>query len=203
MILLSTAYLPPISYFYFLAKHHQCSIEAYENYPKQTYRNRCYIYTGNGKHMLSVPVIKVNGNHTLCKDIQIDYITPWTKQHIRSIESAYKNSPYYDYYAEDILHEISSEHKSLIELNTILTKLIAKQIGLNVQISKTQTFVHNACTSKDYRYRITPKLNSIIKTPRYLQTFEERFGFLHDLSIIDLLFHLGPDSKLYLEQIPE
>lgn len=102
ILLLNTAYFPPIQYFSKIKEHEQFCIEQYENYGKQSYRNRCRIQFANGIMPLVVPVKKKDGQKFLTKEAQIDYSCKWQKLHFKSIESAYKNSPFYDYYTEDL-----------------------------------------------------------------------------------------------------
>ncbi|MCD4746175.1 MAG: WbqC family protein [Bacteroidales bacterium] len=203
-ILLSTAYLAPIEYYYHIAKFSEGFIEKYENYIKQTYRNRCLIYSANGMQRLSIPVIKVDGNHTCIKDIQISYFENWQKIHWKSIESAYNSSPFFLYYQDDIKPFHFKKYKFLIDFNQDILNVILKLIGIKTIVKYTSAYQKESSGIPDLRNKIKPgkkiydnnKLNII---PHYTQVFEAKYGFIPNLSIIDLLFNEGPNTKEYLQ----
>ena len=201
-ILLSTAYLPPIKYFANILQFDLCKIEIHENYIKQTYRNRCNILTANGLLNLSIPVNKVDGNHTLCKDIQISYASNWQSNHWRAIESAYNKSPFFLYYRDDLEKFYTQTYELLIDYNTELLKFILKKLGISKEINFTNDFIPVNNSINDLRYSINPKtVQEKIIFPHYYQVFEAKHDFMPNLSIIDLLFNEGPESKYYLEKI--
>lgn len=203
--LLSTAYFPPISYFSLLTLNIPVLIEMYETYARQTYRNRCIILGASGPQKMSVPVKKGSSHKVPVSEIEIDYQTRWQQIHLRSIESAYKNSPYYDFYATGLLEIIDSGIISLLDLNM---KLLNKLLGImHIECNPvfTQSFEKPSGSLFDLRYAISPKGNDPAKYssqfPRYNQVFSDRYGFVPDLSILDLLFNMGPGSRDYLMQI--
>lgn len=202
-ILLNTAYFPPIQYLSQVKEYDTIFIEQYENYSKQSYRNRCDIMTANGPLTLSVPVVKGSSAKTLTKDILIDYSTNWQKLHFKGIESAYKNSPYYDYYIDNFSSFFKREEKFLLDLNLNILKEITDLLSLPKIILLTQDYIPSPDHVTDYRDVIHPKPSRrrfdtpyVAKT--YHQTFAERFPFVPNLSIIDLLFNEGPGSTAYL-----
>jgi len=204
-LLLSTAYLPPVSWMAVALKYQNVSVELYETYPKQTFRNRCNIATSNGILNLSIPVIKVNGNHTQTRDILIDNSKNWQQLHWRSIITAYNKSPYFLYYRDMIEPLYRNKHKNLITLNQEFLNVLLPVLNIRtIRIRNTEEYIfepecinlRNSFNPKQQPYQI------VVKTlPRYMQVFEEIHGFIPDLSILDLLFNLGPDASPYLSNI--
>ena len=197
-MLLSTAYLPPVQYISKLTSG-DVIIEKHENFQKQSYRNRCYIYGANGIQCLVIPVKKLHGAKTPITAVEIDYTSPWQKIHLKSIQSAYQTSPFYEYYADDFNALYDEMPGRLFDLNFRLLQYVMKQIGLKPDISFTETFEKMPSDLDDFRQSIHPKprLNqpdeNFIAAP-YQQVFQERYGFLPNLSIIDLLFNEGPNT---------
>ncbi|MFZ4398488.1 MAG: WbqC family protein [Bacteroidales bacterium] len=201
-ILLSTAYLPPIEYFAYLIQYDICKIENKEHYIKQSYRNRCSIITANGLLNLCIPVNKVDGNHTFTKDIRISNVSNWQINHWRAIESAYNKSPFFLYYKDDLLKFYMKRYESLIDFNSDLLKFILKKTGISVVINFTDDFIPLNEHKDDFRYSFSAKaFDEKGKFPHYYQVFENKHGFIPNLSIIDLLFNEGPESKFYLENL--
>lgn len=198
--ILPLAYLPPIDYMVYLTMNNSIQIELHETYPKQTYRNRCYIYGPNGKQILTIPVIKPQGNHTKTKDIIIDYKTNWQIQHWRSIQTAYHNTPFFLYYGDQFAEFY--EHRILLlkDFNLSLLKLLCTQIGIQTVIHESKDFTPLS-NERNIISKIHPKEKSDIQQPPYFQSFSNKYGFIKNLSIIDLLFNLGPETKYYLTQI--
>ena len=198
MALFSTAYFPTVTYMAAFAGCDEVQIEACETYPKQTYRNRTVIATANGLLPLTVNVTKPNGNHTLTKDITICRKENWPVQHWRAIESAYNASPYFQYYADDIHKLIFGKHAFLLDLNMDTLHFLVKKLRINTSANLTADFVSPADATDDYRNVFSPKAKDKISLPPYPQVFEERYGFVGETGILDLLFNLGPESRQYL-----
>jgi hypothetical protein len=203
LVIFHTSYLPPISYFHQLVKYRIIYIDIFENYIKQTYRNRCSIYATNGKLSLSVPVIKTTGNHTKLKDIEIDYSQPWQQMHWRSIESAYNTSPFFLYYRDALEPFYQKQTKFLIDFNISVLTMIAKLCKIQCEIKFTEKYAEVTDSIIDFRNSFSPKATSAqhLSFPNYTQVFEEKHGFIPDLSIIDLLFNEGKYCKEYLGKI--
>ena len=192
-VLLSTAYLPPISWIREAMFADKVMIEAHETYPKQTYRNRCRIMTANGVLPLSIPVTKPDGKHSKTKDIEIFYDEPWQRLHWRSIDAAYSNSPFFLYYKDELEKFYQKKYRFLLDLNLEILQALFSNMGKSIDIALTSDFEHQPQELMDHRNSFSPKKpcdNSQFK--RYTQVFEERFGFVADLSIIDLIFNEGP-----------
>ena len=200
MTLFTTAYFPSISYMARFLAEDEPLIEVFETYHKQTYRNRCRVMTANGVENLSVPVVKVNGNHTMTKDIVISTVEPWQHIHSRCLESAYKAAPYFDHYY-DYLRPVFQEHfELLIDLNDAALQAVMRMLKVKKDILHTTDYVREA--ENDLREAFSPK--KAIKNnsfPEYYQVFSTKFPFTPDLSVLDLIFNVGPEAATYLKQI--
>ena len=202
-ILLSTAYLPPIEYIIQCLNHKAISIELLETFTKQTYRNRCHIATANGLLSLTIPVKKTNGNHTLTRDIVLETNNRWNIIHWRAIHSAYSHSPYFLYYSDAFEAIYKNPPQTLIEFNNALLNVIFKLLKVEVDIKYTNEFLPINNLTSDLRNLIHPKQTSdYIGKPvhfkPYIQTFDNKYAFIPNLSIIDLLFNEGTSSLDYL-----
>jgi hypothetical protein len=197
-ILISTAYLPPVEYFSLIYNADEALVEREENYLKQTYRNRCYLLSANGRQTLTVPVYLGSVHKTALKNIRIDYSKRWQQVHLRAMSTSYKASPYFEFYIEEVERIILKNHEFLIDLNTELTVAILKILGIKTSIACTSTFIPLGTIDYDFRYKITPKRRSDFIIKEYTQVFNYSSGFISGLSILDLLFNMGPDSLNYL-----
>lgn len=204
-VYLSTAYLPPVSWIAVCFNYKNIVIEIHETYPKQTFRNRCNIASSSGILGLSVPVIRVNGNHTKTEDIKIDNSTEWQQVHWRSIVSAYNKTPFFLYYRDLFEPIYSRKHSSLVKLNMELLNTIfnaLKITNLNLDFSLQYDFSPPGSDFRSMFYSKQYPYQSIISdVPRYMQAFEENHNFLPDISIIDLLFNVGPDAMKYISAL--
>jgi hypothetical protein len=196
--LISTAYLPPVEYFSLIRNVDEVLVEREENYLKQTYRNRCYLLSANGTQTLTIPVYLGSVHKTALKDIRIDYSKRWQQVHLRAMSTSYKASPFFEFYIEEIERTILKNHEFLIDLNTELTEVILKILGIKKSIVYTSTFIPIGTIDYDFRYKITPKQQSDFIIKEYTQVFNLSCGFISGLSILDLLFNMGPDSFSYL-----
>jgi hypothetical protein len=196
--ILPLAYLPPIEYFLWYCIVDSAIIDIYEHYIKQTYRNRCCIYGANGKLSLTVPVIKSTGNHTLMKDVLICYRQPWQQIHWRAISSAYSSSPYFLFYKDDLMLFYETPYTYLIDFNLKLLDTFLGWLGIAIHHTLTDQYKANLESYVDLRLLLNPKRKTTFNNPPYIQVFGDRFGFIPNLSIIDLLFNLGPDAGQYL-----
>ena len=157
-LLLNTAYFPPVSYISQLNRHSTAFIEQFEHYEKQSYRNRCEILSANGKLPLTIPVKKNGKIKFLTKDAEIDYSTPWQKLHYKGIESAYKNSPFYDYYEEEFHPYFERKEKYLLDLNLSILDTLINLLKLHTRIELTEDYIPEGTeTFADLRNIIHPK----------------------------------------------
>jgi len=196
-VVLSTAYLPPVAYFKKIKEADSVYIEKHEHYLKQSYRNRCNVFGANGVLSLSIPVINAHDKEIIT-DTKISYAEKWQQQHWRTIESAYRNSPYFIYYADALKPFYQKKYTFLFDFNTELLQLLINNFKLNREVKFTEAF-DKSNPSEDFRYSIHPK-NEIVTTDfkPYSQLFSEKFSFEPNLSSIDLLFNTGPHAKDYL-----
>lgn len=198
--LLGTAYFPPIEYFHVLACFPAVAVDACESYQKQSWRNRCTIYSAGGVQALQIPVCHDNIRSGSVRDIRIDYSREWLHQHLIAIISAYRSSPFFEYYWDGIDAILQSRPEKLFDLNTALTRHIAAEMELRCEILTTDSFVKDA-GQLDFRSRIHPKSkeNPVFETKPYYQIFSGKSGFISNLSILDLLFHEGPQAADFLK----
>lgn len=202
-LLVEAQYLPNISYFKMINKASKLTIEANENFQKQSFRNRTMILTANKVDILTVPVLNANSK-LFIRDVQIDYSQNWINTHLRSIRSAYGNSPFFEHYYPHLEQLISKQHKFLFDLNYILLEKLIKLLKISTDINISDDYyTKDNCPFDDIRDAIHPKKNiemnlftqKMIYT-KYSQVFGEHF--VENLSIIDLLMNEGSAAKQYL-----
>ena len=192
-ILLSSAYLPPVSFFTAINSGGDVLIEQYDNYCKQTYRNRCRIATAGGVQTLTVPVVKSESPKQLMKDVRISDHGEWRHQHWNALESAYMNSPFFMYYQDDLRPFYEKKYEFLIDFNTELTLLILKLTGINKSVILTESYTRKTDNILDLRNLIEPGKNEPENPKEYWQIFKKKYGFIGNLSAVDLLFNMGPE----------
>ncbi|MEI6173903.1 MAG: WbqC family protein [Bacteroidota bacterium] len=198
-ILIETAYLPPVAYMKEVLLADVIVIEAYETYTKQTCRNHCTIYGPNGSQTLSIPVIKVNGNHTITGDIRISEHQPWQRIHWRSIETAYNNSPFFLFYQDLFAPFYEKKYRFLVDWNLEMMIVLLRILKLNRTVSLSEYYEKNPMGITDLRGTLIRKNTvKITDAPHYTQVFEPRCGFIPGLSVMDVIFNLGPESKEYI-----
>lgn len=205
-VLLSSAYLAPIQYY---SKLMQCSsdvayIEGNDNYIKQTYRNRCVVADANGPLSLTIPTEKTAEGKCLMRDIRISDHGNWRHQHWNALEAAYRHTPFFQYYEDDFRPFYEKRIEFLYDFNMQLTELVCNLIGLNVTLNPTEKYLHKHDGMADFRNMITPKVSwsedEQFCPKEYYQVFKEKHGFIPNLSIADLLFNMGPESILILNE---
>lgn len=197
----TSAYLPPVASVLEMAGASEVLIEQYDSYRKQTFRNRCVIAVADGTQTLSVPVEKGKPGQ-LMRDVRISGHGNWRHLHWNAISSAYMNSPFFLYYEDDFRAVYEKNHEFLIDFNLELLELVAGLIGLRMEFSFTEHFVNPAemaASGSDFRWMDDPGTMRHIRMKPYYQVFEDRNGFIPNLSIADLLFNMGPESLLYLK----
>ena len=198
--LLQTTYFGPIQWYQKLNRYDQTLIEQYDSYQKQTYRNRCVIATANSPQALTVPVEGTN-EKCLVKNLRISDHNNWRRIHWNALLSAYSESPFFDYYADDIHPFFEKKYDFLIDFNEAIRQKVCELLDIHPNVSYTSDFRHQTSDIVDFREVINakhPQADPDFQPQRYWQVFEGKHGFQANLSILDLLFNMGPESIFYL-----
>lgn len=199
MSLFIPTYFSPISQYKALVNAKNIVFEVEDNFQKQTYRNRCYIYAANGKQLLNIPVKHPNSEgRKKTKDCLVENNSHWQSQHLKSLEAAYRNSPFYEYYIDDLLPIFTKNYHFLLDVNLESFTRIMEALQLPVQFSKTTDYQTE--TENDFREFANAKQLQALQQAPYIQMFDDKYGFIPDLSILDLLFMEGPNAITYLEK---
>lgn len=197
--LLSTAYLAPIEYYVVLANSERILLEQHEYYQKQSYRNRCRIATANGIMDLSIPVD--SAGKTPIRDLRISDHNNWQTHHWRSIETAYNSSPFFEYYADDFRPFFEKKWLFLWDFNLALFNKTLELLDIETKIELTEQYKPETCDNfLDLRAAIHPKKEISLLLKPYYQVFETKFGFMPNMSIIDLLFNMANEAQLILKK---
>lgn len=202
---LSSAYLAPVEYYTKLTAYDKTFIEQNDHYMKQTYRNRCTIAGPDGEIALSIPIVKPESPKCPMKDIRISDHGNWRHMHWNAIESAYNSTPFFEYYKDDFHPFYEKKYEFLADFNEALCRLICRLIDIEPDMERTTEYKMEFTPEEyDFRETIHPKKDFRQADPEFLprpyyQVFEARQGFLPNLSIIDLLFNMGPESLLILQ----
>jgi len=198
--ILSLHYLGNIHYFGKLLQGN-CVIDIHENYVKQSFRNRCEIMTADGVFPLSIQTVK--GRQSIL-NTKIDYSKRWQHQHWNAIHSAYKNSPYFDYYGDAYEPFYHNKYETIFDFNSQLLEVTLKLLGSNIKPIYSECYIDVTSENEDWRDRISPKsrlctLDNSFKATEYWQVFEERNPFARNLSVLDILFCEGPNARGIIE----
>lgn len=171
-------------------------LDNHDSYVKQTYRSRCYIAAANGSLTLNIPIIHGGtGSSMLYQEVLIDDSQPWAINHLKSITSAYKNSPYYEFYEDDLKGLFKEIPEHLIEWNQKTNEWLLSQLQIEKEVRHATNYLGDDLAT----YLITAKKKSKLQLDPYLQVFQEKHGFQQPLSGLDLLFNLGPAARVYLK----
>jgi len=200
-ILLHPTYFPSISHFAAMAQSDNITFEVDDNFQKQTNRNRTYIYSPNGIQLLNIPVKHAKESHQKTKDIQIETDFDWQKQHFKSLEAAYRSSPFFEFFEDDLRTIFEKKHNFLLDLNFETLEIITKCLRIKLEYSTTKEYFHEVDPNdyKDFRNLVNGK-----KDPsafeKYTQVFDDKHGFINNLSVLDLLFNEGKYAMDYLKK---
>ena len=195
-------YFPPIEFYFHFINSEKTIFEKHEHFVKQSYRNRCIILGANGKLDLSIPIIHESNEHIKMSEVKICHNQKWQKLHWKSIESAYRSSPYFEFYEDEIRPLFEIKEEKLIDFNFCCFQILLKITGLENQIAFSESFIKSYDhTFVDLRSTLHPKKKSELVFSEYHQVFTHKFGFTNNLSVLDLLFNKGPETQDYLLSI--
>ena len=202
-VLLSSAYLPPVSYFSKLYAYEKVCVERFDHYMKQSYRNRCVIASAAGPLSLTIPTEKSEDPKCLMKDVRISDHGNWRHVHWNAFVAAYKQSPFFDYYADEFHEFFEKRYSFLFDFNTELCNWLCEQLDMHPVVVWSDDFIVDTAGMDDFREQIHPKKrlqteDASFKAVPYYQVFQEKQGFQADLSVADLLFNMGPEGLLVL-----
>ena len=201
MCLLYPSYFPNIASYLILTQHKDLCFEINDNYQKQTYRNRCYIYGANGKMGLHIPVHYTQNKRQKTQDILIDNAIPWKNVQWKSIESAYKTSPFFEFYEDELRPLFQKEDNLLLPFVLECIKAINYCLEFDFNLTTSKVFKKES-TENDFRFLINARKTAAIQTKPYIQVFQAKHGYISNLSILDLLFNMGPETLNYLKNHP-
>ena len=209
--LLQTTYFGPIQWYQKLYRYDHCLIEQCDSFQKQTYRNRCVIATANGTQALTVPIENEKGEmrneKCLLRDVRISDHNQWRRVHWNALQSAYSESPFFEYYADDLHPFFEEKYEFLIDFNEAIRQKICELIDIHPHVAYTSEYISHSLTFSpshpltDFRDVISakhPQPDAEYTPKEYWQVFQHKHGFLPNLSILDLLFNMGPESVFYL-----
>ncbi|OUR92302.1 hypothetical protein A9Q87_07415 [Flavobacteriales bacterium 34_180_T64] len=198
-ILIHPSYFPSIASFVAIINAKRTTFERCDNYQKQTYRNRAFIYGANGRLSLTVPVVYSQNNRQLYKNIRISDTTNWQDLHWKSIQIAYSSSPFFEFYEDDLKPLFTMKFETLLDFNMACLEVIYDCLQIPFEIKTTEDFEKNPKDKVDYRYLVESRKEKPESFASYVQVFDDKHGFLSNLSILDLICNEGPNALLYLE----
>ena len=199
-ILIHPTYFPSISHFAAIVQAEKVTFEMEDNFQKQTNRNRTYIYSPNGIQLLNIPVKHSKIAHQKTKDIQIENDFDWQKQHFKSLEAAYRSSPFFEFFEDDLLPIFEKKHSFLMDLNLEVFELITRCLRMKIEYTTTTEYIHEIKANEiiDFRYLANGKKDQS-QFESYTQVFDDKFGFINNLSVLDLVFNEGKFAVDYLK----
>ncbi len=198
-IIIHPTYFPSIAHFVAMANAEKVMLEIDDNFVKQTYRNRAYIYGANGKLALNIPVIHSQKNRQKYRDVKVFNEEKWQSLHWKSLLSAYRTSPFFEFYEDELQPLFDHKVDCLLEFNLRCFEVICDCLQLELTISKTEVYQNKIEGINDFRYLVNAKKEPCYAFDTYTQVFNDKHGFIPNLSILDLLFNEGPNALNYLE----
>lgn len=198
-VILHPTYFPSIASFVAMVNAEEVTFETDDNFLKQTYRNRCYIYGANGKLGLNIPVIHSQKNRQKYREVKIFNDDNWQSNHWKSILSAYRTSPFFEYYEDELQPLFNTKAEYILDYNYLCIEVLADCLQLELNTYKTTSYQKNIDNKADCRFLVNAKKEADQCFETYTQVFSNKHGYIPNLSILDLLFNEGPNSLNYLE----
>jgi hypothetical protein len=198
-IIIHPSYFPSISHFVAIAKADIVTFEVEDNFQKQTNRNRTYIYSPNGLQLLNVPVKHTKQKHQRIKEVKIENDFDWQKQHFKSLEAAYRTSPFFEYFEDECRPLFEKPQTFLMDLNMETMAVVSKCLKLEFDYDETAEYFHQVDDKSDFRNLVNGKKDTSV-FESYTQVFGDKHGYLNNLSILDLLFNEGRYALDYLKK---
>ena len=198
-IIIHPSYFPSISHFVAMAQADSVTFEMEDNFQKQTNRNRMFIYSPNGIQLLNVPIKHCKAAHQRIKEVKIENDFDWQKQHLKSLEAAYRSSPFFEYFEDDFASIFKKKYTFLMDLNLETMSIVFKSLKLEFDYDETLEYFHEATDKVDFRALINGKKDTAI-FDSYTQVFGDKHGYLNNLSVLDLLFNEGRYALEYLRK---
>jgi hypothetical protein len=174
-------------------------MEVYDYYQKQTYRTRCSIYAANGKLDMIVPIKHVKNRRQYTREVRLENDFDWKRNHLKSLQNAYRSSPFFEFYEDEILAFYQEQHEFLLDFLLDSIKLSARLLGKNFSFTETKDYQKEYNEMTDLRYLADFKKAPLASLNTYNQVFVEKYGFIPNLSILDLIFNEGPSAASYFE----
>lgn len=201
-LLLHPSYFPNIATFAAMIQNEVCW-EIEDNYQKQTYRNRCYICTDKGRHLLNIPIKHVGGDQgrQKYKEVLVDNDYPWQRNHWRTLQTAYRTSPFFEFYEDDLAPLYEKPYKFLLDFNLRTISSVCGLFQIDMPEAKTAIFEKEPKDIRDGRFLVNAKKDIPIVQKKYVQVFGDRHGFMENTGILDLLFNEGPGALPYLQNL--
>ena len=200
MALFIPTYFSPISQYSEIINTDEVIFEVHDNFQKQSFRNRCYIFNTNGKQLLNIPVKHPNSSsRKQTKDALVENATHWQDQHFKSLKTAYRNSPFFEFYVDDLAHIFEKKYTYLQDINIDTFLFVSEALQISSNFKKTSSYTE-VLESNDFRNLAAIKTQPKNLVEPYIQIFDDKHGFLPNLSILDLLFMEGPNAISFLEK---
>lgn len=197
--LLHPTYFPNLAHFVAMVNADSVTFEICDNYQKQSFRNRTEIYGANGKLALAVPVSYTQTNRQFYKEVKIANDDLWQQQHLKSLQSAYSMSPFFEFYIDDLMPLFETHFEFILDFNLTCFEVLTNCMQIEIKTSETETFEKEPKGKRDFR-AIAQRNYQAKRFEPYTQVFSEKHGFISNLSILDLLFNEGPNAELYLKR---
>jgi hypothetical protein len=200
MALFIPTYFGPISQYSEIINTDEVLFEVHDNFQKQSFRNRCYIFNTNGKQLLNIPVKHPSSSsRKQTKDTLVENATHWQDQHFKSLKTAYRNSPFFEFYVDDLAHIFEKKYTYLQDINIDTFLFVSEALQISSNFKKTSSYTE-VLESNDFRNLVAIKTQPKNLVKPYIQMFDDKHGFLPNLSILDLLFMEGPNAISFLEK---